>query len=109
MTFQRSIGKFSIGNVSKRVATWVVSLLYLSVVVYFGVVHHHEEQCGLTEPDHCGACQWAAAVVSDVPVAIALVVIALVFTDPPPQVEYFRLPAKFAAATASRAPPSSLA
>jgi flagellar biosynthesis protein FlhB len=93
--------------VNRRVATWVVSLLYLSVVVYFGVVHHHEEKCGLTEPDHCGACQWAMAVTSDVPVAIALVATALVFTDAPPLIHHFRLLAGFAAATASRAPPAS--
>jgi hypothetical protein len=86
---------------------WVVSLLYLSVVVYFGVVHHHEDQCGLNEPDHCGACQWASAVTSDVPVVVIVLIVALVFVDAQPRAEYFHLVAVFAAATASRAPPVS--
>jgi flagellar biosynthesis protein FlhB len=109
LTFKRGAGRFGLGIVNKRVATWVVSLLYLSVALYFGVVHHHEDQCGLNEPDHCGACQWAMAVTSDVPVAVALVVVALAFTDAPPEVSDFRLQVDFAAATASRAPPVSLA
>jgi hypothetical protein len=93
----------------RRGVTWGVSLLYLSVAVYFGVVHHHEDKCGLNEPDHCGACQWTMAVTSDVPVAIALVAIALAFTDALPLINHFHLLADFAAATASRAPPVALA
>jgi hypothetical protein len=91
----------------RRGATWVVSLLYLSVALYFGVVHHHEDKCGLNEPDHCSACQWAMAVSSDVPVAVALVVVALVFADTLPRIDHFRPLTVFAAATASRAPPAS--
>jgi hypothetical protein len=93
----------------RRVVTWVVSLLYLSVALYFGVVHHHEDKCGLNEPDHCGACQWAMAVVSDVPVAVILLIVAQVFADVQPRIECFHPSSIFAAATASRAPPASLA
>jgi hypothetical protein len=91
----------------RRGATWVVSFLYLSVVLYFGVVHHHEDKCGLNEPDHCGACQWSMAVTSDVPVVVILLIVALVFVDAQPRIDHFQLLAIFAAATASRAPPAS--
>jgi hypothetical protein len=91
----------------RRGATWVVSLLYLSVALYFGVVHHHEDKCGLNEPDHCSACQWAMAVTSDVPVVVILLVAALVFADAQPRIDHFHPLAVFAAATASRAPPAS--
>ncbi|MGD0060096.1 MAG: hypothetical protein ABSD58_11835 [Verrucomicrobiia bacterium] len=91
----------------RRGIMWVVSLLYLSVVVYFGVVHHHEDKCGLNEPDHCGACQWAMAVTSDVPVVVIVLLVALMLVEAQPHVEHFHLLAVFAAATASRAPPAS--
>ena len=50
-----------------RAITLVVCLLYLSVALVFGVVHHHEHDSPLGDHHDCAACQWQIAAVTDVP------------------------------------------
>jgi len=53
-----------------RFSTVVVCLLYLSVALFIGEVHHHEhehDQCPVGEHDDCAACQWQLNAVTDVP------------------------------------------
>jgi hypothetical protein len=62
-----------------RFATAVVSLLYLSVALVFGVVHHHHDDdcdhdgCPVGEHKDCAACQWQLNAVTDVPTVVPLI------------------------------------
>jgi len=87
-----------------RLFTASVFLLYLSVALVFGVVHHHEHDCPLGDHHDCAACQWQIAAVADVPLTTPLVVSWvieipwLVFDVPRPSARSF-------AFSPSRAPP----
>jgi hypothetical protein len=110
LTFQSTAGTFCAANMKRRGATLLVCLLYVSVALFFGMVHDHESHSGpypaLTNPDHCAACEWQMKAISGVPVVMVSILVAFfVITDAPQNADHFRLPAYFAAATASRAPP----
>jgi hypothetical protein len=56
-----------------RATTAVVSLLYLSVVLFFGVVHHHHDEGQCEHHDDCAACAWQLNAVTDTPTAVPLI------------------------------------
>ena len=56
-----------------RFTTVVVLLVYLSVAVVFGTVHHHHSQnIGRGQKD-CVACEWQLNAVTDVPNVVPLI------------------------------------
>jgi hypothetical protein len=86
-----------------RLTTGVVLLLYLSVALVFGVLHDHHDGT-LRGHDDCAACKWQLSAVGDMPVVCVLATIHVVATAAG-TFQSPQLPASFAAATASRAPP----
>lgn len=51
----------------------VVCLLYLSVALFFGVVHHHHDEGQCEHHDDCAACQWQLNAITDVPAVVPLI------------------------------------
>ena len=49
------------------VITAVVCLLYLSVALVFGVVHHHHDADSLALHHDCAACAWAINAATEAP------------------------------------------
>jgi hypothetical protein len=89
-----------------RVTTVLVLLLYLSVALVLGVVHHHEHKPGPSHHDDCAACVWQLSATTDVP----LTFVPLFFTPcvrAASAAKSVAIPPLFAVATASRAPPAS--
>jgi hypothetical protein len=58
----------------------LVGLLYLSVALVFGVVHHHEHDCPVGDHHDCAACAWHINAVADVPLVPSLVFISVIET-----------------------------
>jgi hypothetical protein len=54
------------GVMKSRVTTTVVCLLYLSVALFWGVVHHHDSD-SLAPHHDCAACAWAINAAADAP------------------------------------------
>jgi len=96
---------------NRRILSSLITLLYMSVAVLFSVLHehHHETAHADGHDDDCAACQWQACATTDVPVCeIAPIVVQVVYRS---LVIPASLPSEspFFSATASRAPPESLA
>jgi len=95
----------------RRFTTIVVGLLYLSVALAIGVVHHHEhehDQCPVGAHDDCSACQWQLNAVTDVPDILPLIFGSLLET--PRQVfDFISYSAPSFSFSPSRAPPAALA
>lgn len=73
MTFTTADAKFYVGVIKSRIMAVVVGLLYLSVALVFGVVHHHEHDVPLGDHHDCAACAWHISAVADVPLVPVLV------------------------------------
>jgi hypothetical protein len=56
--------------VKTRVATTIVCVLYLSVALFFGVVHHHHDVGQWGHHDDCAACAWQLKAAADVPIVV---------------------------------------
>ena len=90
-----------------RFATVVVLLVYLSVAVVFGAVHHHTQNFGRGQKD-CAACDWQLNAVTDVPNIVPLIFGCLLET--PLQVfDFVSYSAPLFSYCPSRAPPAALA
>jgi len=87
-----------------RLFTTSVFLLYLSVALVFGVVHHHEHDSPLGDHHDCAACQWQIAAVTDVPLTAPLIVTWVIET-PWPVFDVVLPSARSFAFSPSRAPP----
>jgi len=87
---------------TRRLTTLLLTLLYVSVAVWVGVVHHHEH--GTDHPDECAACVWQLHAVADLPITTTSIEVWLVETPLPHSVTA-SLPAQFVPTSASRAPP----
>jgi len=92
----------------------VVCGVYMSVALFFGVVHHHEDhdcchdKCPVQEHEGCAACAWQIHAVSDVPVITPLVFASVLET----RVEIFDVVSYDAPSfsfSPSRAPPAASA
>jgi hypothetical protein len=59
--------QIAVGVMKSRATTAVVCLLYLSVALIFGVVHHHHDADSLGPRHDCAACAWAINAVADAP------------------------------------------
>lgn len=91
-----------------RFTTVVVLLVYLSVAVVFGTVHHHHTQnisCGQKD---CAACEWQLNAVMDVPNVVPLIFGCVVET-PLPIFEFTSYSAPSLSFSRSRAPPTASA
>jgi len=94
-----------------RVTTSVVCLLYLSVALFFGVVHHHHDE-GPCDHDHdpcdhhhdCAACQWQLNAITDVPNVLPILVCRLLET-PLETFDFISYSAPSLSFSPSRAPP----
>ncbi|HUJ09739.1 MAG TPA: hypothetical protein VL171_06910 [Verrucomicrobiae bacterium] len=78
LTFVRPDGKFGAGVTKSRFLTVLVGLLYLSVALVFGVIHHHEHDKPLSDHHDCPACTWHIAAVTDVPLVRPLIFVPVV-------------------------------
>ena len=92
-----------------RFTTVVFCLLYLSVALFVGEVHHHEHERGpVGEHEDCAACQWQLNAVTDVPITVPLILGCL--QETPLQVyDFISYSAPSFSFSPSRAPPASLA
>jgi|HubBroStandDraft_3_1064219.scaffolds.fasta_scaffold480505_2 hypothetical protein len=92
-----------------RFSTVLVCLLYLSVALVIGQVHHHEhEKCPDGDHDDCAACQWQLNAVTDVPNIVPLIFGCLLET--PVQVfDFTSYTAPSFSFSPSRAPPAASA
>ena len=92
-----------------RFSTVAVCLLYLSVALFVGEVHHHEhERCPVGDHDDCAACQWQLNAVTDVPDILPFIFGSLLET--PQQVfDFISYSAPSFSFSPSRAPPAALA
>ena len=92
---------------NRRTLAAVVSLLYASVALVFGVLHHHHEHASPDgHDDGCAACQWQINATSDTPVvAIPAPVSAFIDFSALPAVLPVTPTTPFLPSTASRAPP----
>jgi hypothetical protein len=95
--------------VKYRFCTVVVGLLYLSVALFVGEVHHHEhERCPVGDHEDCAACQWQLNAVTDVPTTVPLVFGCL--QETPLQVyDFISYSAPSFSFSPSRAPPAASA
>jgi len=93
-----------------RVTTAVVSLLYLSVALVFGVLHEHHDHdsCPADEHKDCAACQWQLNAVTDVPTVVPLIV-PCVLETPLQTFDFISYSAPSFSFSPSRAPPLALA
>ena len=92
-----------------RLTTVAVGLLYLSVALVFGVVHHHEHAtCPTHEHKDCAACAWQLNAVTDVPNVLPLI-FACVLETPLPVFDFTSYSALSFSFSPSRAPPVTLA
>lgn len=92
-----------------RVTTVVVGLLYLSVALFLGVVHHHEHAtCPAHEHEDCAACAWQLNAVTDVPNVLPLI-FACVLETPLQVFDFTSYSAPSFSFSLSRAPPVTLA
>jgi hypothetical protein len=73
LTFATADAKFGVSVTKSRVMAVVVGLLYLSVTLVFGIVHHHQHDSSLSDHPDCAACAWHVAGVTDVPLVRPLV------------------------------------
>jgi hypothetical protein len=91
-----------------RFATVIVLLVYLSVAVVFGTVHHHHTQdCGRGQKD-CAACDWQLNAVTDVPTTVPLIFGCL--QETPLQIfDFVSYSAPLFSYSLSRAPPATSA
>jgi hypothetical protein len=95
--------------------SWLSSLvcgLYLSVALFVGVVHHHEDHdhghdcCPTQEHKDCAACAWQLNAITDVP-ATAPLVIACVLETPIQVFNFVSYTAPSFSFSPSRAPPAT--
>jgi hypothetical protein len=90
---------------NRRLLTSLIGLLYVSVAVVFGVLHHHKTTTVAGHDDDCVACQWQLQASSDIPIAVVAPVVhktvfqTLIIPASAPAALLFFTP------TASRAPP----
>jgi hypothetical protein len=85
---------------------WILGLFYLVALLCFGVAPHHHADPGDTHAD-CPTCVWQTTTATDAPAPPFIVT----RNDIPVEwdvVVAICLPATFAPATASRAPPETL-
>ena len=87
-----------------RATTAVVCLLYLSVALVFGVLHHHHAEGALSPHKDCAACAWQVNGVADAPVVLTPVV-ASPFEMPVLGRNVVFISSFFYLPSASRAPP----
>ena len=94
---------------NRRLLSSFVTLLYVSVALVFGVIHHHdhhhEHATADGHDDHCAACQWQLTANGVVPVYAVAPVVQLVVVRPLLIPASAPVSAPFFASTASRAPP----
>jgi hypothetical protein len=87
----------------------VVCGLYLSVALFFGVVHHHEHaKCPIHDHEDCAACVWQLNAITDVPNVVPLVV-ACVLSTPVQIFDFVSYAAPSFSFSLSRAPPAASA
>jgi hypothetical protein len=86
------------------VTTAVVCLLYLSVALVFGVVHHHHDDGQLGDHHDCAACAWAINAVADAP-QVPVFAFRWVSENPPRVFEVVSHSAPSFSFSPSRAPP----
>jgi hypothetical protein len=67
LDFSISQHQISVGVMKHRFTNVVVCLLYLSVALVFGVVHHHHNDGPLGDHHDCAACAWHLNAAADVP------------------------------------------
>ena len=92
-----------------RFTTVVVCLLYLSVALFIGEVHHHEhDRCPDGDHDDCAACQWQLNAVTDVPTIVPLI-FGCVLKTPLQFFDFVSYSAPSFAFSPSRAPPAASA
>ena len=87
-----------------RVTTSVVCLLYLSVALFFGVVHHHHDEGQCEHHDDCAACQWQLNAITDVPTVVPLI-FGCVLETPLQTFDFTSYSAPSFSFSPSRAPP----
>jgi hypothetical protein len=92
------------GVIKNRTNIALVCLLYLSVALVVGVVHHHHNPNPLADRHPCAACAWHVNAVTDVPHAAPLAPgcvaeMSLTFFESTPS------PTPFDSFSHSRAPP----
>lgn len=87
-----------------RATTAVVSLLYLSVALFFGVVHHHHDEGQLGDHHDCAACAWAVNAVADTP-QVPVFTVHWLAENPLPVFEVVSYSAPSFSFSPSRAPP----
>jgi hypothetical protein len=88
----------------RRLTTLLVTLAYLGVVTWIGLIHHHEESA--CDSDQCAACIWQIQAVTDTPaVATAVQVHSIETLVASPTTA--SVPAQFVPTSASRAPPET--
>ena len=88
----------------------VVCATYLSVALFFGVVHHHHDHDGCPVQEHkdCAACAWQLNAVTDVPNVVPLI-FGSVLETPPQVFDFTSYSALSFSFSFSRAPPVTLA
>jgi hypothetical protein len=91
-----------------RVTTSVVCLLYLSVALFFGVVHHHHDEGKCEHHDDCAACAWQLNAITDAPNVVPLI-FGCVLETPHQVFEVVSYSAPSFSFSPSRAPPVALA
>jgi hypothetical protein len=67
LTFATSRFTFVAGDMKSRLTAVLVCLLYLSVALVFGVLHHHHNDGPLGNHRDCAACAWTVNAVADAP------------------------------------------
>ena len=90
-----------------RLTTSVVCLLYLSVALFFGVVHHHHDEDKCEHHDDCAACAWQLNAITDVPNVLPVLVHRLLET-PLETFDFTSYSAPSFSFSPSRAPPVAL-
>ena len=89
-----------------RLTTTFVLLLYLTVALVLGVVHHHDQQLAAGHGNDCAACVWHVTGNSDAPVVTTPISFVVRWLTPH-VVQSVPVICDFIPATASRAPPLS--
>ena len=89
-----------------RLTTAVICPLYLSVALFFGVVHqHHDRDSRLTQGHKdCAACEWQLNAVTDVP-NVAPLIFGCVLETPLQTFDFTSYSAPSFSFSPSRAPP----